>query len=129
MYPTCENVDLALKRAEAIVENLITGEAQVHAREAIGILAATIKRPIPELSQEELKAQVPARISDLDPYHALLVLRSILPELVTASVLAKVSSSGEAEILSRLSALLGRVYGLTSAELAKMGVVGLIRNL
>lgn len=25
MYPTCENVDLALKRAEAIVENLITG--------------------------------------------------------------------------------------------------------
>ena len=129
MYPTCENVDLALKRAEAIVENLITGEAQGLAREAIGILAATIKKPIPELSQEELKDQVPSRISDLDPYHALLVLRSILPELVTASVLAEVSSSGEARLLFRLSALLGRVYGLTSTELARMGVAGLIRNL
>ena len=129
MYPTCENVDLALKRAEAIVENLITGEAQEHAREAIGILAATIKRPLPELSAEELKGQVPSRISDLNPSHALLVLRSILPELATASVLAKMSSSGEAGLLFRLSALLGRVYGLTSAELAKMGVAGLIRNL
>ena len=109
MYPTCENVDLALKRAEAIVENLITGEAQVHAREAVAILAATIKKPIEYVPLRE----IPSRdLEGLTPEQALQMTRSILPIILASSLTGK-------PLPVEFSVILARVFGLSQSDLAQ----------
>lgn len=120
MYPTCANLEAAIQRAESVAANLVHPEDQELFKEAIGIIIATVREPIPLLTQEELKARVAGRAKDLDPAEALLVIRAILPELATSAVLSSVMGRDEGPLLTKLTILLGRLYGLGAEDLAKM---------